>query len=110
MFSANNSTTSFYVQGCLATIANIAVAQITGIAVINTILFILAVIMIPLLINMFPNGFDAKDPNSKQALPYEGEQQQQMQNGGYYANNDPNAYYSYPQQPSFIQPVYITYQ
>jgi hypothetical protein len=56
---------------------------------------------------MFPATFDPNNPNNKQPLPDEIRQEQQMQNGGYYANNtDPNAYYSYPQQ----QAPYVTYQ
>ncbi len=106
MFNAgNSSTTSFYVQGCLPTIANIAVAQITGIAVINVCLAILAIVFIPVFMNMFPATSDPNNSNNKQpvsnGMPYE----QQMQNGGYYPNNnDPNAYYNYP------QPTYAVYQ
>ncbi len=84
---------------------------------------ILAIVLIPLLMRLFPAGFD---PNNKQPLPNQMQQEQQMQNGAYYANNintnnpnqmqgqqqmqnggyfvnyiDPNAYYSYP-QPSYV--------
>ncbi len=107
MFAASNGTTSFYVQGCLSTLANIAVSQITGIAVINVFLTILAIILIPILMNTFPATSDPNNPNSKQPIPNEMHQEQPVQNGGYYANNtNPNAYYSYPQQ----QAPYVTYQ
>jgi hypothetical protein len=90
---------------------------------------ILAIVLIPLLMRMFPVAFDPNNPNNKQPLSNQMQQEQQMQNGAYYANNintnnpnqmqqeqqmqnggyfvnyiDPNAYYSYP------QPTYVVYQ
>ncbi|CAF1584056.1 unnamed protein product, partial [Adineta steineri] len=42
VYSSSNNTNSFYVGGCLAPVSNDVVVQITGIAVINVVLTILA--------------------------------------------------------------------
>lgn len=58
---------------------------------------------------MFPQSFDPTNPVNKQPLPFQPQQEPQMQNGGYYGDtniNPPPMYNNYPQQ----QPVYVTYQ
>jgi hypothetical protein len=89
-------------------VASAMVLQITGIAIINICLAILAIVLIPILINMFPAAFDPNNPNNKQHLSDQRQQEQQYQNGGYYNNyqapNPPIVYYTYP------EPAYATYQ
>jgi len=108
VFSADNGTNSFYVEGCLSYVGDRVVSQITGVAVINVFLAILSIVLVPILRNMFPQSFDPNNSVNKQPLPYHPQQEQQMQNEGYYGNSNmnPPAYYSYPQQQS----VYVTYQ
>jgi hypothetical protein len=98
VFNANNGSSSFYVSGCLEPVSNIGFSQITGIAVINTCLTILAFVYFVELLNLFPNNADSNNANNKQPVKNEirQEQQQQYYNGGYYVySNDPNQYYTY---------------
>lgn len=109
MFSGSNGTGGFYVEGCLSYVGDRVVSQISGIAVINVCLAVLAIVIIPVLAKMFPQGFDPNNPNNKQPLANHPQQEPQMQNGGYAPDNNnmqPSTYYSYPQQQS----VYVTYQ
>ncbi|CAF4148511.1 unnamed protein product [Adineta steineri] len=111
VYSSSNNTNSFYVGGCLAPVSNDVVVQITGIAVINVVLTILAFVFVPILSSWHTtNNLDGKqtaDGTNGQPQPQEQQEQQQQQqqpqqmqqnqNGGYYMNNTyPNAYYSYP--------------
>ena len=101
-----NGTNNFYVEGCIAPVADVLVLQITGLAIINLCLAILSFVLLPVLMRMFPATFDPTNPYNKPPLSYQREQEQQFPNGGYYVTNpDPNAYYSYPGQP-----IYMTYQ
>lgn len=105
VFTAGNGTTGFYVDGCIPSVTNAMVLQVTGIVVINIFLAILSAAIIPILMTIFPGTFDANNPNTKQPLPMEMQQEQQFQNGQYYVTNPaPSGYYGYP------GPVYVTYQ
>jgi len=96
VFNAGNSSNNFYVGGCIAPVANIVVSQITGIAVINICLAILAFVFIPILAQYKASVID--DPNAKQSLPNDMQQPpMQVQNGGYYMDNsNPMPYNAYP--------------
>jgi hypothetical protein len=97
VFNAGNGTNSFYVQGCIVPVGNIVVSQLTGIAVINVCLFILSIAFLAILLKMFPYTFNPNNPATKQPLQNEMQNEQQMQNPGYYATNgNPNVYYAYP--------------
>ncbi len=105
MFSASNGTSSFYVSGCLVPISNIGFSQITGIAVINTCLTILAFVYFAKLITVFQSNNNQNDSNNKQPnqnRTYQNQtwqqqqQQQQYPHDPYYATyNNPNPYYTY---------------
>ncbi|CAF4148531.1 unnamed protein product, partial [Adineta steineri] len=101
VYSSSNNTNNFYVGGCLAPVSNDVVSQISGIAVINVVLTILAFVFVPILSSWHTtNNLDGKqtsDGTNGQPQPQEQQQMQQDQSGGYYMNNTyPNAYYSYP--------------
>jgi hypothetical protein len=92
-------------------VANIAFSQITGIAVINTCLTILAFVTFGMLIHLFGTIADPNNSNNKQPTQngiYQGQQiQQQAQQYPYeqhYVNDaNPNPYYIY------TDPTYQTY-
>ncbi|CAF0929263.1 unnamed protein product [Rotaria sordida] len=85
--SVSNSSSSFYVRGCMAPVANIVVIQITGIVLINGCLAILAFVFVGLMVKMHPAEFN---PINKQPLSNELLQPQQNPNMGYYYNNNNN--------------------
>jgi hypothetical protein len=81
-FNPQNTTGSFYINGCIQPVANVVVSQITGIVFVNTFLVILAFVFIPILVRVFPSILDPNNPDNKQPLPdemYQGQQQQQQQ-------------------------------
>jgi hypothetical protein len=97
VFNANNSTTSFYLGGCLVPVANIGLSQITGIAVINTCLKILAFVYFAKLIILFLNTTNPNNSNNGQQ--YQGEinqVQQQQQQQQQYPSDPYYVDYSYP--------------
>ena len=106
MFNAGNSSNAFYVEGCIAPVADILVFQITGIAIMNVCLVILAIVIIPILIFMFPAAFDQSNPQNKQHLSDQREEERQNPNGGYYDPAAPGGYYSYPQPTYMAAPAY----
>lgn len=102
VFNSANSSTNFYVSGCLGPVANTIASQITGIAVINVCLAILAFVFLLVLTHMVPPKNEAKDKDDQQdetQQPY-----QPMQNGGYVMNSTvPYAQASYPAADSYPQ-------
>ena len=88
-------------------VANVMVVQITGIAIMNVCLLILCIVMIPILIYMFPTAFDQSNPENKQRLGDQREQERQNENGGYYGGTSaPNGYSNYSQPTYAAAPAY----
>ncbi|CAF1057657.1 unnamed protein product [Adineta ricciae] len=104
-FNAGNGSTNFYVRGCLEPISNTVVSQITGMAVINVCLAILAFVFVLVLMHMIPSENQAQDKNGL----YDGTQQtqyQQVQNSGSIMNPAaPSPYYNYSAS-SFVSPTH----
>lgn len=90
VYFANNGTTGFYIDGCFRPVANIAFSQITGIAVINTVLLILSLVKFVKMITVF-----RKDPNQNNQQQQQLQQQQQQVQ--YQYTQDPQAQYQYDQ-------------
>lgn len=65
MLNSNSTMNSFYVRGCLEPISNTVVSQITGIAVINVCLMILAFVFAMILVHTSASNANGDD---KQAL------------------------------------------
>jgi hypothetical protein len=76
---ASNNTGSFYLSGCLAPIANLAFAQIVGIAVINTCGFILAFVCVVKLFMVIRQHPEPDDSSEKQAGASEANLEQYQQ-------------------------------
>lgn len=89
VFNAYNSTTSFYVSGCLEPISNRAFAQIAGIIVINTCLLILAFVNFGKLITIFKKERKA-DSEKNQYID------------GNSSNDAQNSQQQYPDHPYYI--------
>lgn len=95
MFNASSDATSFYLGGCLVPVANIGLSQITGIAVINTCLAILAFVYFAKFITVFKNTTNPNNSNNGQQYQGEINQVQQQQQQPY--PSDPYYMdYSYP--------------
>ncbi|CAF1225823.1 unnamed protein product [Adineta ricciae] len=104
-FNAGNGSRNFYVRECLEPISNTVVSQITGMAVINVCLAILAFVFVLVLIHMFPSENQAQDKNGL----YDGTQQaqyQQAQSSGSAMNlAAPSPYYNYSAS-SYVSPTH----
>ena len=101
VFQASNGTSSFYIDGCFRFVANIGFSQITGIAVINTVLLILAFVNFAKLITVFRANPDKNNPYN-----------QQEQQGAYQYTQDPQGQYQYAQNPQGqyqYDPYYTNY-
>lgn len=55
---------------------------------------------------MFPAAFDQSNPQNKQHLSDQREEERQNPNGGYYGNPMPGGYYNYPQPTYMAAPAY----
>jgi hypothetical protein len=110
MIYASNSTSSFYLSGCLAPIANVALSQIVGIAVINTCLMILSFVCFIKLIMIIRHHADTNDPqptdNEKsQELQQQSQLQQQYQQPLQPARFPIPQYQPLPPQQQYQEPL-----
>ncbi len=110
IFSANNGTSSFYVNGCLIPVASVAFSQITGIAVINSCLTILAFVCSAKLINLFPEDSDTNKKQPRENEINQAQQQQPQQHQYPYTVNGEYSTNNYPRSPYLNNaPTYRTY-
>ena len=108
VFLATNGTGSFFLEGCYRQIANRGASQITGIAVINTFLLILAFVNFAKLVTVFRQDPNKNDIYNQHQTPaqytpeqIQQQQQQQYQYDPYYGNyNNQNTYYA-PNDPNY---------